>query len=395
MSEINSQTKNQNPIWLLGHSLTLNTNSSNTFFTQMEDQLTCAICQDIMYCPCVTSCGHTFCYNCLYEWFKSKERQNTCPNCRTRLKSRPNASLQLKNIVNMFVNMIINNNSSKRKEIEEARNQAMQLYEEDIELRKETFPMLFDEQENLVDLEDGVDRCPYCHWEVHGEYCEHCNSYVIAGDRRARDDDTEREEDEDNDEGEDVTDNEEEDVDDIVGVDNMDEYEDDGFVVDDEDELGGDGSTYNEDTIDNTVDDDDDDDDSTLGENNIGGEDLCNDLGDENRDSTDDPDESVEIGIINHNNLHNQEHNRAVNNRRRTIVISSDEEGEHENDNEMGNNNHNEEDGDGDIEMVTNTGRRDFQITSSDLEISSDNEGGRGGYGNYDGDDGEVFQGFD
>lgn len=45
----------------------------------IEDELTCIICCCILCKPVVTPCGHTFCRECVTEWFK---REKSCPVCR-------------------------------------------------------------------------------------------------------------------------------------------------------------------------------------------------------------------------------------------------------------------------------------------------------------------------
>ena len=58
---------------------------SNRFIelpAMIEDELTCGICCGIFCKPVVTPCGHTFCKDCVMEWFKSKK---SCPVCRHNL----------------------------------------------------------------------------------------------------------------------------------------------------------------------------------------------------------------------------------------------------------------------------------------------------------------------
>ncbi|CAG8523130.1 12733_t:CDS:2 [Cetraspora pellucida] len=45
-------------------------------------ELKCNICLEYMSNPYTTSCGHTFCYHCLYEWF---EKNQICPTCHVKI----------------------------------------------------------------------------------------------------------------------------------------------------------------------------------------------------------------------------------------------------------------------------------------------------------------------
>lgn len=43
----------------------------------------CPICLDICKNPVVASCGHVYCWSCLYEWYK--ESKHECPQCKLHL----------------------------------------------------------------------------------------------------------------------------------------------------------------------------------------------------------------------------------------------------------------------------------------------------------------------
>ncbi|MCB0369112.1 MAG: hypothetical protein KDD45_06570 [Bdellovibrionales bacterium] len=45
--------------------------------------MTCSICLEILICPALTSCGHTFCYSCIDE---SMLFSHNCPNCRENIR---------------------------------------------------------------------------------------------------------------------------------------------------------------------------------------------------------------------------------------------------------------------------------------------------------------------
>ena len=50
-----------------------------SFFDEIEDELQCTICLDILFKPVTTECGHTFCKECLKE---SLAHRRQCTICR-------------------------------------------------------------------------------------------------------------------------------------------------------------------------------------------------------------------------------------------------------------------------------------------------------------------------
>ena len=51
--------------------------------------ITCRVCIRPLYEPYTISCGHTFCYSCLRQWFDRDRLQKTCPDCRTMVVQQP------------------------------------------------------------------------------------------------------------------------------------------------------------------------------------------------------------------------------------------------------------------------------------------------------------------
>jgi hypothetical protein len=45
----------------------------------MDTKLNCKVCLDIVDIPFSIKCGHTFCFNCIFNWLKSYLH---CPFCR-------------------------------------------------------------------------------------------------------------------------------------------------------------------------------------------------------------------------------------------------------------------------------------------------------------------------
>lgn len=59
--------------------------SSSSSGSEYEcNPLTCHICMAVPTNPVATTCGHLFCWPCLYEWLQIRFRP--CPVCRTTLK---------------------------------------------------------------------------------------------------------------------------------------------------------------------------------------------------------------------------------------------------------------------------------------------------------------------
>ncbi|XP_041639551.1 zinc-binding protein A33-like [Cheilinus undulatus] len=72
-------------------------------FSQSEQDLTCAVCQDIFKDPVVLSCRHSFCKECLQNWWGQKQRHE-CPLCKkVAWTSDPPHNLALKNLCDAFL----------------------------------------------------------------------------------------------------------------------------------------------------------------------------------------------------------------------------------------------------------------------------------------------------
>ncbi|KAF9820837.1 hypothetical protein IEO21_01064 [Rhodonia placenta] len=82
------------------------TKKSDEIVANVETNLTCQICMDLLSRPHgLSPCGHVLCQGCLQEWFRSAPpndedmhddfpddvlyRKKTCPCCRTAVRSRP------------------------------------------------------------------------------------------------------------------------------------------------------------------------------------------------------------------------------------------------------------------------------------------------------------------
>ncbi|XP_033481792.2 nuclear factor 7, ovary-like [Epinephelus lanceolatus] len=70
---------------------------------QSEKDLSCSICLDIFKEPVVLSCSHSFCKDCLKNWWRTKQTRK-CPICeQISLQIEPPVSLVLKNLCEAFL----------------------------------------------------------------------------------------------------------------------------------------------------------------------------------------------------------------------------------------------------------------------------------------------------
>ena len=71
--------------------------------SRSEENLCCAVCQDVFRDPVNLSCSHSFCKDCVKSWWKDKEVKE-CPLCKRRSsRSEPPRNLVLKNLCETFL----------------------------------------------------------------------------------------------------------------------------------------------------------------------------------------------------------------------------------------------------------------------------------------------------
>ncbi|XP_074492867.1 nuclear factor 7, brain-like [Sebastes fasciatus] len=71
--------------------------------SRLEEDLCCPVCHDVFRHPVVLSCSHSFCKDCLKNWWREKPTRE-CPICKRRSsKSEPPCNLALKNLCEAFL----------------------------------------------------------------------------------------------------------------------------------------------------------------------------------------------------------------------------------------------------------------------------------------------------
>ncbi|KAM4583347.1 E3 ubiquitin-protein ligase TRIM35-like [Fundulus diaphanus] len=71
--------------------------------SRLEEDLCCPVCQDIFKDPVLLSCSHSFCKECLKNWWREKAAQE-CPVCKTvSFTKDPPCNLVLKNLCETFL----------------------------------------------------------------------------------------------------------------------------------------------------------------------------------------------------------------------------------------------------------------------------------------------------
>ncbi|KAK9529634.1 hypothetical protein VZT92_013714 [Zoarces viviparus] len=69
---------------------------------RLEEDLCCSVCYDVFKDPVLLSCSHSFCRDCLKNWWEDKLLQE-CPVCKRRSsRSEPPCNLVLKNLCESF-----------------------------------------------------------------------------------------------------------------------------------------------------------------------------------------------------------------------------------------------------------------------------------------------------
>ncbi|KAL2809936.1 hypothetical protein BJX63DRAFT_403442 [Aspergillus granulosus] len=145
----------------------------------------CGICIRPLYEPFTLACGHTFCYGCLSSWFaEGRSNNKTCPDCRAPVKSQPAPAYLVRAVVQLFTSRaeLLDKGETTEQHKSHQQEEAEKLEAD----KKNTNPReaglfrgIFNKSRHqtgvpIIDLEDGVVRCPHCSWELDETGCVHC-----------------------------------------------------------------------------------------------------------------------------------------------------------------------------------------------------------------------------
>ncbi|KAK9969999.1 hypothetical protein ABG768_028139 [Culter alburnus] len=93
-----------------------------------EDDYICPVCHEIFSVPVLLSCSHSFCKECLQQFWRTKETQE-CPVCRRRSsRDHPPVSLALKNLCESFLKERNERRSSGSEEICSLHSEKLKLF---------------------------------------------------------------------------------------------------------------------------------------------------------------------------------------------------------------------------------------------------------------------------
>ncbi|KAJ5281592.1 hypothetical protein N7478_006964 [Penicillium angulare] len=154
----------------------------------------CGICIRPLYEPFTIACGHTFCYSCLASWFAGGKSKRTCPDCRAPVKTQPAPAYLVRAIVQMFTSRpeLLDREDTTADHSKNHREESDRLDRD----KANTDPVsgglfggLFKppQPKPIVDIEDGVTRCPLCSFELEdGINCGGCG-YIYQPDPEGTD----------------------------------------------------------------------------------------------------------------------------------------------------------------------------------------------------------------
>ncbi|XP_056128365.1 zinc-binding protein A33-like [Rhinichthys klamathensis goyatoka] len=93
-----------------------------------EDDISCPVCQDIFKAPVLLSCSHSFCKECIQQFWRTNETQE-CPVCRRRSsRDEPPCNRVLKNLCESFLKERNERRSSVSEEICSLHSEKLKLF---------------------------------------------------------------------------------------------------------------------------------------------------------------------------------------------------------------------------------------------------------------------------
>ncbi|XP_048049759.1 zinc-binding protein A33-like [Megalobrama amblycephala] len=92
-----------------------------------EDDFSCPVCHEIFKDPVLLSCSHSFCKECLQQFWRTRETQD-CPVCRRVSRHKPPLNLALKNLCESFLKERNEKRSSGSEEICSLHSEKLKLF---------------------------------------------------------------------------------------------------------------------------------------------------------------------------------------------------------------------------------------------------------------------------
>ncbi|XP_039507543.1 tripartite motif-containing protein 35-like isoform X2 [Pimephales promelas] len=93
-----------------------------------QDDISCPVCQEIFKAPVLLSCSHSFCKECIQQFWRTKETQE-CPVCRRRSsRDDPPCNRVLKNLCESFLTERNERRSSTSDEICSLHSEKLKLF---------------------------------------------------------------------------------------------------------------------------------------------------------------------------------------------------------------------------------------------------------------------------
>ncbi|XP_077058573.1 E3 ubiquitin-protein ligase TRIM39-like [Siphateles boraxobius] len=91
------------------------------------EELSCPVCREIFKAPVLLSCSHSFCKECIQQFWRSKKTQQ-CPFCRRLSRHEPLINLALKNLCESFLKERNERRSSGSEELCSLHSEKLKLF---------------------------------------------------------------------------------------------------------------------------------------------------------------------------------------------------------------------------------------------------------------------------
>lgn len=149
----------------------------------LRDSLTCQICLKLLYEPFTTSCGHTYCYECLNQWFAGNGDglKKTCPDCRSRIRHQPAPAFLVRQMVEVLCkrNELLPDGETvdEHTQMRQEMVSLVDKHKSDTSKHGGLFEGRFahpDRPNAFYSADENIWRCPSCHNELEDHYCEAC-----------------------------------------------------------------------------------------------------------------------------------------------------------------------------------------------------------------------------